>query len=229
MQERDEILKRAGIMTDTEKKLFFSNIEYLPVQTRKNPLSEEEIIRRLAGGDETEGSCASVALAYAGQKQGFDVLDFRDGESREFFSSKDNKQKMFKDLGATVLVENSAKTDVTNGKRLLNKLEAEKEYYLGVGGHAAIVRVTKERQIQYLELQSKYADQGYDNGWYSFGNDIRDTLKWRFGCTGSSRYIPTAYAVDISQLKGDDAFRRILGYINTSEDKQHKGAAGSVK
>ena len=90
-KELDSIFDSANIKTDTTKNLFLSNVDYIPVKKHDSVLDEQEIIQRIAGGDQTTGSCASVALSYAGQKRGYDVLDFRDGESREFFASKLNK------------------------------------------------------------------------------------------------------------------------------------------
>lgn len=220
-KELDSIYDRANIKTDTAKNLFVSDIDHVPVKKHDSALDEQEIIQRIAGGDKTTGSCASVALTYAGQRKGFDVLDFRDGESREFFASKLNKIQMFKDLGVTSITADSAKSSLTNGKKILSVLEEGKEYYLSVGGHAAIVRV-QNGVPQYLELQSNYA-----NGWMDFG-DVSDTLKYRFACSSSSRRYAPAYATDISQLDGDD-FENILAYINTNADKQRKGASGGVK
>lgn len=220
-KELDSIFDSANIKTGTTKNLFLSNVDYIPVKKHDSVLDEQEIIQRIAGGDQTTGSCASVALSYAGQKRGYDVLDFRDGESREFFASKLNKIQMFKDLGVTSITADSAKSSLTNGKKILSMLEEGKEYYLSVGGHAAIVRV-QNGVPQYLELQSNYT-----NGWMDFG-DVSDTLKYRFACSSSStRYAP-AYATDISQLDGEE-FENILGYINTNADKQRKGASGGVK
>lgn len=220
-KELDSIFDSANIKTDTTKNLFLSNVDYIPVKKHDFVLDEQEIIQRIAGGDQTTGSCASVALSYAGQKRGYDVLDFRDGESREFFASKLNKIQMFKDLGVTSITADSAKSSLTNGKKILSMLEEGKEYYLSVGGHAAIVRV-QNGVPQYLELQSNYT-----NGWMDFG-DVSDTLKYRFACSSSSRRYAPAYATDISQLDGEE-FENILGYINTNADKQRKGASGGVK
>ena len=219
--ENSAILKR--VETETSKALKKLNVEYLEVSKHTHPLTEKEIIKTLGGGDRTTGSCASVGLAYAGQKQGWNVLDFRGGKSMEFFSNKVTKVKMFKELGVNSIVENSAKTNYTNGKNILNKLEKGKEYYLSVGRHAAIVKKNENDVLQYLELQSLT-----NNGWHDFTFKSNDTLKYRFGCSKSSRYIETAYATDISQLTGDD-FRTILGYINTATDKQKKGVGGSAK
>lgn len=220
-KELDSIFDSANIKTDTTKNLFLSNVDYIPVKKHDSVLDEQEIIQRIAGGDQTTGSCASVALSYAGQKRGYDVLDFRDGESREFFASKLNKIQMFKDLGVTSITADSANSSLTNGKKILSMLEEGKEYYLSVGGHAAIVRV-QNGVPQYLELQSNYT-----NGWMDFG-DVSDTLKYRFACSSSSKRYAPAYATDISQLDGEE-FENILGYINTNADKQRKGASGGVK
>ena len=50
-----------------------NNIEYREVEDLDKPLTQEEIIQKLAGGDMTKGSCASLAFAYAGNTCGFDV------------------------------------------------------------------------------------------------------------------------------------------------------------
>lgn len=218
-------------------KLNSKGIEYKDVQKYAEIPSETDIIEAISGGDRTEGSCASVALAYAGQKQGLNVLDFRDGASRDWFSGKLNKVEMFKSLGVDSITEMGAKSNLTNGKNILSRLELDKQYYLSVGRHAAIVRKVerdiidwdtleitgKQEVLQYLELQ-----QGSGNGWKNFAKDVRDTLKQRFGCSSSSMRYQAAYATDISQLKGTD-FETILGYINTAIDAQVKGVNGYAK
>ena len=59
-----------------------------------NNITEEEIIQKISGGDETRGSCSSLALTYIGNKNGLNVLDFRGGESQRFFSTPQNILKM---------------------------------------------------------------------------------------------------------------------------------------
>lgn len=212
-----------SVETPTSKTLSSNGVGYNEVIAHNDVLTEDEIIHLVSGGDMTTGSCASAALAYAGQKQGWNVLDFRGGDSMRFFSGKQNKVKMFNDLGATSIVSNSAKSSLTNGKRILGQLQEGTEYYLSVGRHAAVVR-KKNGVLQYLELQSS---RPTENGWKDFG-DVGRTLKNRFGCTSSSRYYSTAYATDISQLSGDD-FRTILGFINTDSANQRKGVFGHVR
>ena len=184
----------------------------------------DEIIRVLGGGDNTDGSCASVGLAYIGQRSGWDVLDFRGGSSMTWFSDKMNKINMWDVLGVNVTSEDSAKTNLTNGKRILSMVETGKEYYLSVGRHAAIVRRNDNGTLQYLELQSPTAC-----GWEDFSKDIGGTLKARFGCSSSSNYYSTAYLTDIASVANNNAFRTILGYINTSESTQRKGLSGTIK
>lgn len=194
------------------------------VKKHAKALTEDEIIAALSGGDMTSGSCASVGIAYIGQKRGLSVLDFRGGESMKYFSGKTAKLEVFKALGATPIEENSAKSNLTNGKRILSKMETGKEYYLSVGRHASIVRLSDEGVPQYLELQSASRF-----GWHDFNSDVRETLKWRFGCSQSSSYWSSAYLTDIDQFQDNDDFRTLLSYINTNESEQRKGKHGTIK
>lgn len=212
-----------------------SKIEYKEVFKRISQVGD--IINAVGGGDITIGSCASVGLAYAGQKSGWNVLDFRDGESRNWFSGKQEKLRIWDALGIKYITEDSAKSNITNGKRILAQMEIGKEYYMSVGRHAAIVRAIdgmvksprtgKEKPgkvFQYLELQSSK-----NNGWQNFDGNPGYTLKTRFGCTSSSNYYAPAYLTDIGDVAGNDEFRTILGYINTEENKQRKGSSGTIK
>lgn len=198
--------------------------EYKEVMMLTSNRTVDEIIKALGGGDTTSGSCASVGLGYIGQKNGWDVLDFRGGNSMDWFSSKANKLNMWDSLGVKYITEDSAKSNITNGKRILSKLEQGKEYYLSVGRHAAVVRKNDAGVLQYLELQS-----ARNSGWTNFNGNIGYTLKDRFGCSSSSNYYATAYLTDIEDLKDSAEFRTILGYINTSESAQKKGVYGTIK
>lgn len=201
-----------------------SLVEYNEVMKLASDRTVEGIISAVGGGDNTKGSCASVGLAYIGQKNGLDVLDFRDGESRNWFSGKLAKLDMWDSIGVKYIKEDSAKTDLTNGKRILSQMEKGKEYYLSVGRHASIVRLNEQGVPQYLELQSATR-----SGWHNFSKDVRDTLKWRFGCSAGSGYWNEAYLTDIESVKDSDEFRLILGYINTNESMQRKGSSGTIK
>ena len=199
------------------------NIEYNQVLPHEVTMTNEEIIQTLAGADKTSGSCASVGLAYIGQKNGYNVLDFRNGESRSWFSSKKNKIDMWDKLGVPYIKESTFKSSLANGKKILSSVQSGKEYYLSVGGHASIVRKTDKGIFQYLELQS-----AKKSGWTDF-NGIDYTLKYRFGCSSSSRYVGTAYLTDIDGLKDNRKFIDVLGYLNTLTEKQVKGIGGTIK
>lgn len=209
------------------KELNSTGVDYNPVNDSKRELSDQEIVARIAGGDMTRGSCASVGLAYIGQKQGWDVLDFRDGESRKFFSRVKNLKDLSKIKGITSLTADG-KSSLTVGNRLLAQAETGKEYYLACGRHASIIRRTKEGKLQYLELQS-----AKNSGWTDFNRNPRNTLHKRFGCTSKSDYGASAhfdFMVDIekSDFSTDD-FKSLLGFINTPESEQRRGESGSTK
>lgn len=70
-------------------------VPYNAVENQKTKMTSDEIIKTLSGGDLTSGSCASLGLAYIGQKQGWNVLDFRSGESQSFFSNTYNLKSLF--------------------------------------------------------------------------------------------------------------------------------------
>lgn len=209
--------------TTLSTKLEAQGIDYKTVPKLSQPLSEDKIIQKLAGGDRTTGSCASLGLAYAGQKCGFDVTDFRGGHSQEFFSRKSNILNVLRLNGVDMITE-TAKSTITAGNKLLKHVEIGKEYYFVAGRHAAIVKRTKDNKLQYLELQS-----GYKDGWNDFNGNPRYTLKTRFGCNDGRGWTENAYMVDIKDFKGSEEFRDLLGYINTDADKQMKGSGGYAK
>ena len=202
------------------------DIDYLPVSTHSQTLTSNEIINRIGGGDLTGGSCASVGLAYIGQKQGWDVLDFRGGDSRKFFSNPINLKRLSQAKGMTAY-KATGKSSLTVGNRLLKNCETGKEYYLVTGRHASIVRKNDEGKLQYLELQS-----AHENGWKDFSKRPRETLARRFGCNSRSSSWPERENFMLDLEKSDfssDEFRSMLGYINTDPSKEKKGSDGTIK
>lgn len=209
-------------------------VEYREVQPLKSKLTHAEIVKRVSGGDMTKGSCASVGLAYIGNKNGLDVLDFRGGASRDFFSYKLHTEKILNIPGVKGSIT-KVKREAGDTAKIIKGLEYDKEYYLSVGRHAAIIRNTKNG-AEYLELQSKN-----DNGWKSFDEygDIVTTLRKRFGCRKtidkmklgktSMVFEKPVLLIDADSLKGNDEFKEMLGYINTSASEQKKGVLGDVK
>ena len=154
-----------------------NKVAYREVKDLEKPLTPDEIIDRLAGGDKTKGSCSSLGFAYIGNKAGLDVLDFRGGSSQSFFSMNGNIKKMLDlpNIRGKIL---KVKKEASDTAKILRDLELGKEYYMSVGKHAAIVRNTGD-ELQYLELQS-----AIKNGWMPFDRygSIVTTLQKRFGC-----------------------------------------------
>lgn len=204
-------------------KLNQMKVAYNPVMNHTSQLTSDEIISALSGGDRTAGSCASLGLAYIGQKQGLDVLDFRGGKSQNFFSNSLNLYGLSNVDGLKVL-RAEGKSSLTVGNRLLKQCEAGKEYYLVVGRHASIVRKLDDGTLQYLELQSANR-----SGWTNFNGNPRNTLHERFGCrNGDSPFGDFMIDIDESNFATDE-FRSLLGYINTNINSQKKGVGGSVR
>lgn len=202
-------------------------IDYNPILTYPVEETEEEIIEVLSGGDRTVGSCASVGLAYIGRKLGWDVLDFRGGKSQNFFSSSFNLNVLSR-IDGIKTIKGKGKSSVTVGNSLLKQCEIGKEYYMCVGRHCAVVRKTADGKLQYLELQS-----AFNSGWQDFDGNPKSTLHDRFGCTqgsdgGASQQMD--FMIDVSESNFDtDDFRSLLGFLNTEEGKQVKGAGGTIK
>lgn len=209
-----------------------AGVEYNPVQIHAEMLSEENIIEVLAGADKTNGSCASVGMAYIGQKHGLDVRDFRGSKSMETFRSWEHLQELTQIKGMNVLKANGA-SSLTVGNRLLKQVEVGKEYYLVTGQHAAIVRKTSDGVLQYLELQANISQNAtYSAGWKDFDRNTRYTLSWRFKCDNKSNswHEKLDFMVDVSDSAFDtDEFKSILGYINTNVGEEMKGKGGGIK
>ena len=201
-------------------------IEYDEVKPLEKKLSDEEIIARLAGDDKTSGSCCSVAYAYAGNKAGLDVLDFRGGKSCGFFAMKINGARIaqIENAGGKIVY---MKSDFKAARELLNSADKSEEHILRCGRHGAVVKWFEDEARPdggywaYLELQSESK-----RGWSAALDD--DVLKWRFGC-GRHREERIASIVSVDKLKESDEFKDLLGYINTPEAKQKKGLGGGIK
>lgn len=195
-------------------------IEYREVGVRSD-VSSDAIIADIAGGDMTEGSCSSLAYCYAGNRAGYEVYDFRGGDSRILMSRRVRTHRMAEELGCPII---TSKNHVKASNELLKTMEIGKEYILHTGSHAAVVRrveLEDGRVInQYLELQSSKS-----NGW----KQLTDySLEARFGASQRKFERPN-YLIDIEKLDNDKNFRELLGYINTDKSKQNRGSSGSEK
>ena len=201
-------------------KLTVSNVTYRPIRQNTTHRSTADIVSRLSGGDLTQGSCSSLALAYAGNKAGYDVLDFRDGASRDFFSSRKSIQEIanLPNVSSSIVY---GVNDIENARTQLRKIIPEKEYYFAIGQHAAIIRKHQDH-FEYLELQ--HPSTG--NGWHTLD---ANALIARFGCKRERDYESSSYLIDVETLSNNKEFLNILGYINTASAEQRKGGCGSVK
>lgn len=197
-------------------------VEYNEVKLHNRQLDESEIIERVGGGDLTKGSCVSVAFAYAGNKCGFDVLDFRDGLSRHLISIRNTLVDIAESVGGLVVSNTS---DFANINSLIKEIKEGKEYIFTCGAHSAILRKSKTG-FEYLELQSPTK-----NGFKAL--NTTELIK-RFGAKKSHTIAGVKVKtrdvlIDIDLLKKNNSFKKLLGYINTIEGQQRKGLRGSVK
>ena len=195
-----------------------------PIQKSPKRLTEEEIIQAISGGDKTKGSCSSAAFAYIGNKGGYTVLDFRGGESCDFFS-RNSRINMIGNLPGVKMHVAKNTNDFKATKELLENVENGNEYYLATGRHAAIIR-KNDNLVEYLELQSKIV-----NGFKPFDNTV---LKKRFKAQKSHavrgrKYDVDSYLIDVNSLKDNPEFHNILSFLNTAESKQMKGIEGHEK
>ncbi len=210
------------------KELLDLGVEYKPVNY-KQAETIDEIVKKIAGGDKTVGSCVSAGLACMGRLIGLDVFDFRGGKSQKYFSSGDTLYYLSQTEDMKSIQAKGA-SSMTVGNRLVKKMESGKVYYLCVGRHASIVRKINDDNIQYLELQSGY--KNYPNGWYRFDKNIKNMLKTRFGCSNSKNVFSEQldFMIDLQESNFDtENFRHLLGYINTNEQEQKKGKDGQIR
>ena len=199
-------------------------VEYNEVKKLQKELTTEEIIKKLGGGDQTKGSCSSLAFAYIGNRNGYDVLDFRGGISTEIFATTRNIVEIANLDGIESKVIKRA-NDYNAVKKLLTFVEEKKEYYLETGKHAAIIRIGN-RCFEYLELQSET-----ENGFKKLDSSV---LKTRFGCqtsysVGGIKFEKSNVLIEVDSCKNSEEFKNLLGYINTAKDKQNKGEGGYAK
>lgn len=200
------------------------NIQYNEVAKLKNELTEDEIIEKIGGGDLTKGSCSSLCFTYAGNQAGYDVVDFRGGESLSYFSKTGNIHA----IASLPNVESYFAKNTNDFKavsEVIKNMTMNKEYILATGNHAAIIKKL-ENGFQYLELQSAKS-----NGFKQLTNEV---LRYRFNCKKThtiygSKVEWETILIDTESLNKNPEFQTILGYLNTNVDKQMKGVLGFAK
>ena len=212
--------------------LDLDKISQVKVNKLDKKLSEDEIINKVAGLDNGEGggSCTSLALAYVANEAGLDVLDFRGGESRNFFSNTGVAISLSL-MGAKVLRVKHTDDFVATHK-LLNGMELNKESILTTGEHTAVVRRTGKKSWEYLELQGHKKEE---NGWQKLTDE---SLYYRFNAqstymslllTGGEkvREPATSALIDVESLGKCAGFSELMSYINTTPGNQKKGTYGT--
>lgn len=215
-----EYTKEVGRVFESLKNL---KIDYHEVKRLNKNLTSDEIVTKVAGGDLTGGSCVSAALCYIANKEGFDALDFRGGESRVYFSHKWDEIAAIPELKT---IEKKDTNDYNAVKRLVEHIVPNREYLLITGKHCSVVRKQEGQGLQYLELQS-----ARENG---FKQLTMKVLKDRFRCqkthsTYGYAYKTSSQLIDLDNFKALKEFSSIMGYINTPIDKQQKGSNGYEK
>lgn len=163
-----------------------------------------------------------MALAYAGNRAGYIVYDFRDGQSREVFSSRATIEQIANMDGVSSIILSGA-DDTVCAEQLLSSMEPGRQYYMATGAHAAVVRLNNEGVYQYLELQSGTPSE---NGWHSLNLGI---LYSRFGCEDGQPREYSNYLIELDSLQSNTEFLDLLGFINTDEFAQMRGASGYVR
>ncbi|GEM_PF-266035 len=248
----DFSVEKTDNMSKTRKALLANNVEINKPKKLNEPLTEDEIIKKIAGGDKTKGSCSSAAFAYIANKGGLDVRDFRGGDSLEIFSLNEYIKDIanLKGVKSTII---NGHNDFKSAEELLKKINPGKEYYFAVGRHAAMVR--KENGIlQYLELQSPETPKTGPNGWINFVDEneknelikkygitekraydvlMDEKLLNRFKCQKTVKVLgKTAdvdrFLIEADTLKSNDEFINLISFINTNIEKQMKGVDGDV-
>ena len=185
-------------------------IEYREVKPFTTQPTDTELIERIGGGDKTSGSCASLAFAFAANKGGLDVLDFRGGKSLDYFSTFTNLMQICDKVGGYSSL-------FTTGIQLMKQTQPGKLYYLVYAQHAAIVRQVGKGKYEFLELQHPTS-----NGWKPLDSLV---FSWRFGGSGKQ----VGLLIDIELLQRDSGFQKMVGYINTAQADQRKGMSGTIK
>ncbi|MDD7599390.1 MAG: hypothetical protein SPJ69_00195 [Campylobacter sp.] len=210
-------------------------VTYLEPQKLKSPLSEDEIIKKISGGDLTQGSCASVALAYLANKAGLDVRDFRGGASREIIAH--GCRSILINSGAKIYYDSSTADAQKTFTKVAEVLRSgkSKEVYLAYASHATIIRYVPNRSggvFDYLELQSEKK-----NGWVQINS--LEQIEHRFGAkikqevisdkTKIKKEIKGAIIADADNLANNKDIRAIIGYLNTKDGDELKGEKGNIK
>ena len=216
--ESKKVNRADDLITNLCGRMELQGVEQVKVTTAEKSRTEKQLISRIGGRDTTEGSCASLTFVWAANRQGYDVLDFRGGESCYLMATK--SRRIVEEVGAIIEGGDTA-YDFLNNLKAYN-LEEGEEYILGVGNHAAIIRYNPASYIhtnlEYLELQG----DKYQNHWHVLDEWA---LNHRFNTNGRGE----GEICKCSELTKRPGFLQLLEYINTNQRKQKKGKGGGLK
>lgn len=184
--------------------LLFNNVEYINANRLENELSRKEIVSKISGVDRTQGSCVSQALAYVGNKAGYDVTDYRGGLSCDIFADRSSMYEISKYEGVVSYTQKNT-NDLVAVKKLFSHMENGKEYILATGEHVSIVYKNEEKYY-YLDAQKKLFNE----------NELTESkLLTRFGCDKNRENAIESVLIDTKTLYNNSKFINLLGYINT--------------
>lgn len=201
------------------KKAEIYHVSMSPVRKLAKPLTHKQIVTKIAKEDRTDGSCVSSAFAYIANKMGFDVKDFKGGNSQKVVGNRAAFYDLADSPGVKCETVDSS-NDHEAAKALLSGMKPNKEYLLVTGKHASVVRLAKDgKTYEFLELQSKFG-----SGYQSMGSsasEIENTLKNRFGCRKSrtlagTKITKTNFLFETDSLYGCKAFGNALRLLNTA-------------
>ena len=216
--ESKKVNRTDDLITNLCGRMELHGVEQVKVTTAEKSRTEKQLISRIGGRDTTEGSCASLTFVWAANRQGYDVLDFRGGESCYLMACK--TRRIVEEAGAIIEGGDTACDFLKNLKAY--NLEEGEEYILGVGNHAAIIRYNPASYIhtnlEYLELQG----DKYQNHWHVLDEWA---LNHRFNTNGRGE----GEICKCSDLTKRPGFLQLLEYINTNQRKQKKGNGGGLK
>lgn len=214
--------KTEKVISKELKELQKSKIKVVKVNELNEKLTTKQIVSKISGGDKTGGSCVSLSLSYFGNEAGYDVRDFKGGESRDWFSKPNNLIGILESNGVPVMKETG--TSFESAKKILENVQEGKEYLFFSGTHATAV-TRKSGRLYYLEMQSP---RERENGYHEM-YDFTLTRRFKSRSVSDDLMSGTSCLVDGDALKKMDNFGDILGYINTAEGKEMKGVGGKKR
>ena len=208
------------VHSDAAFKMEEDGVEYNPVEKLDEIPSDEEIAEIVGGWDLTGGSCASVAMAVAGEMMGYDVTDLRGEESMQDMRSWVTLNQILDEWtdaegnGVDKYVSTGNESNIANALDVMEHMEVGETYYCDLGTHASVVRCLEDedgdKTWEYFEGQSGAIT---NNGWNELNEDV---LINRFmGSTDASTTAWTCFSITLESLANMEEFETMLGYINT--------------